>query len=352
MARFCGNCGSPLSESSQFCGSCGKPAKASANAQTPAVSAGATSTTTSQSSVGFTPVAQTGQQPSPVSPPSVQPTPPTKSGSIAKIAIAVVGVLCVGGLFALAGGIYIVHKVHQKVKAVEHQVLGQDSESDTSQQKSSGGLTSLLGKVTGSADSRESDGASGDPCRFLSKDDVSHAAGIAITRTEAKDVGCIYYAKGDPADMVSKHMTAATMGQAAANGNKVSSQQEQMMRQITGAFFKQQEANDKDLSKEAQSGEVPVLSVSISTGNAELEMKLNRMAFNKIRQSGKASIEGKTTDQVGTGDLSNFGDEAYEMGGTGLIMRKGQTVVRMMFPYCPCDANAIKPLLAEIAGKL
>ena len=121
------------------------------------------------------------------------------------------------------------------------------------------------------------------------------------------------------------------------------------MQQITGAFFKQQEASDKSLSKEAATGEVLILSVSFSTGNAELEMKMNRMAFNHI--SG-GNADGKTTDQAATGDLDGIGDDAYEMGGTGLIFRKGQTVVHMMFPECPCDANAIKPLAANIANQL
>jgi hypothetical protein len=122
-----------------------------------------------------------------------------------------------------------------------------------------------------------------------------------------------------------------------------------MMQQITGAFFKQQEASDKSLSKEAATGEVLILAVSFSSGNAELEMKMNRMAFNHVTGGG---ADGKTTDQKASGDLEGIGDDAYEMGGSGLIFRKGQTVVHMMFTECPCDANAIKPLAANIASQL
>ena len=78
-------------------------------------------------------------------------------------------------------------------------------------------------------------------------------------------------------------------------------------------------------------------------------MKMSRMAFNSLKGG---NADGKTTDQSATGDLDGIGDEAYEMGGSGLIFRKGQTVVHMMFPECPCDANAIKPLAASIANKL
>jgi hypothetical protein len=149
--------------------------------------------------------------------------------------------------------------------------------------------------------------------------------------------------------MVSKHMTSMVTSQAKSNGSKPTPDQTKMMQQITGAFFKQQEASDKNLSKEAATGEVLILSVSFSTGNAELEMKMNRAAFNHITGG---NADGKTTDQKASGDLDGIGDDAYEMGGSGLIFRKGGTVVHMMFPECPCDANAIKPLAANIANQL
>src|SRR5258708_18858187 len=134
-------------------------------------------------------------------------------------------------------------------------------------------------------------------------------------------------------------MTAMGKSQGKSNGSNPTEEQTKMMQQITGAFFKQQEASDKSLSKEAATGEVLILAVSFSSGNAELEMKMNRMAFNHISGT---NAQGKTTDQVATGDLDGIGDDAYEMGGTGLIFRKGNTVGHMMFPECPFDANAVK----------
>jgi hypothetical protein len=273
---------------------------------------------------------------------------PTRSNTLLKVGIAAVVIIFVGGVAALGAVYYAVHKVKEKVQAVTHQVEGDNSTS------ASGGLASLVQKATASAGSDDDNGGGfkGDPCRFLSKEDVSHAVGIEIVRADAQDSGCNYIAKGDPADMVSKHMTSMVTSQAKSDGNAPNAQQQKMMQQITGAFFKQQESSDKDLSKQAATGEVPILSISFSSGNAAMEMKLNRMAFNRIKQGGMASTEGKSTDQVGTGDLSGIGDEAYEMGGTGLIVRKGQTVARFMFPYCPCDANAIKPLAANLANKM
>jgi hypothetical protein len=147
--------------------------------------------------------------------------------------------------------------------------------------------------------------------------------------------------------MVSKHMTAMVGGQAKKTGPGLTQDQTKMMQQLTGTFFKQEEASDKDLSKQAATGEVLILGVNFMVGNADLQMKMNRMAFNHI-----SGTDGKSADQVSTGDLNGIGEEAYEMGGSGLIFRKGQTVVQMMFPSCPCSADAVKPLAAIVASKL
>jgi hypothetical protein len=267
------------------------------------------------------------------------PPAPGKSNTLLKVGIALVAVIAIGGVLALAAAIYVGHKVSEKAHAVTRQVLGDDKPS------AAGGLAAMLKNAAGSDDNTE---FKGDPCRFLSKEDVSHAVGVTIVRTQAQDAGCSYIAHGDPADMTSKHMAAMVSSQVSANGEKPpTAQQQQMMQQITGAFFKQQEASDKDLSAEAATGEVPVLTVSFSSGNAELEMKMNRMAFNHV-----TSTDGKSTDQIATGDLSGIGDDAYEMGGTGLIIRKGKVVAHFMFPYCPCSVDAVKPLASKLASQL
>ena len=330
MSKFCGTCGSQLSEGKKFCGKCGA---ASISPQQPS-SAPAQST--------YTPVVQPQPAVTPVAAPA-------RSNTLLKVGIAAVAIIFVAGIAAVGAVYYAVHKVKEKVQEVKNQVEGENPSSASP--SAPGGLAALVQKATASAPSNDDDvgGFKGDPCRFLSKEDVSRAVGIEIIRADAQGSGCSYIAKGDPADMVSKHMTSMVTSQAKSNGSTPTTQQQKMMQQITGAFFKQQESSDKDLSKEAATGEVPILSVSFSSGNAEMEMKLNRMAFNRL---GGGNADGKTTDQKATGDLDGIGDEAYEMGGTGLIVRKGQTVARFMFPYCPCDANAVKPLAASIANKL
>lgn len=318
MATFCVKCGALLAESATFCGACGT------RKQVPNQPA-APSMTTPQSAAPAPPV-------------------PGKSNTLLKVGIALVAVLAIGGILAFAAAMYAAHKVSEKAHAVTRQVLGTDTPS------AAGGLASMLKSAAGSDDGDAH--FNGDPCRFLSKEDVSSAVGVAIIRAQAQDAGCNYIAHGDPADMTSKHMTSMVASQVTAKGETVDPKTQQMMQQITGAFFKQQESSDKDLSAQAATGEVPVLTVSFSSGNAELEMKMNRMAFNHLKQGGMASTDGKSTDQVATGDLTGIGDDAYEMGGTGLIVRKGKVVAHFMFPYCPCSADAVKPLAAKLASQL
>ncbi len=270
--------------------------------------------------------------------------PPSKSNTLLKVGIALVAVIAIGGVLALAAAVYAAHKVSEKAHAVTRQVLGGDSP------PAAGGLASMLKSAAGSDDGDSQ--FKGDPCRFLSKEDVSRAVRVAVIRVQAQDAGCSYIAHGDPADMTSKHMTSMVGSQVAAKGETIDPKTQQMMQQITGAFFKQQESSDKSLSAEAATGEVPILSVSFSSGNADLEMKMNRMAFNHIKQGGMVPTDGKSTDEVATGDLAGIGDDAYEMGGTGLMVRKGKVVAHFMFPYCPCSADAIKPLAAKVASQL
>ncbi len=315
MATFCVKCGALLAESATFCGSCGAKKQVSNQPATQ-------SKTTPQSAALASPV-------------------PGKSNTLLKVGIALVAIIVVGGVLALAAAVYVAHKVSEKAHAVTRQVMGGDRPS------AAGGLASMLKSAAASDDENE---FKGDPCRFLSREEVSHAIGVTIVRAQAQDAGCSYIAHGDPADMTSRHMAAMATSQAKANGDQVDAKQQQMMQQIAGAFFKQQEASDKDLSAAAATGEVPVLTVSFSSGSADLEMKMNRAAFNHISQGG--STEGKSTDQVATGDLTGIGDDAYEMGGTGLMVRKGKVVARFMFPYCPCSADAVKPLAAKLASQL
>ncbi|HXS76135.1 MAG TPA: zinc ribbon domain-containing protein [Terracidiphilus sp.] len=324
MASFCGTCGAPLADQATFCGGCG-----------------ARKTTTGQDAQ-YQPVQQhVPPQPGATSVPSTAAA-PAKSNALLKVGIAAVAVVAVGGVAAVAGVMYVGHKVIEKVHAVTGQASGEKTPAD-------GGLASLL-KSGGGSDTDAT--IKGDPCRFLSTEDVSHAVGITIVRAQAQDEGCSYIAHADPADMTSKHMASMLSNQAKSNGQEIDAKQQQIMQQIAGAFFKQQEASDKKLSVEAAKGEVIVLEVSFESKAARMAMKLSKAAFDHVKQGVPGASGPDSAGQTGTGDLRGLGDEAYEVGGTMLMVRKGDTLAQFLFNECPCGVDAIKPLAEKVISQL
>jgi hypothetical protein len=260
--------------------------------------------------------------------------PAKKSNTLIKVLIAFVVLLFVGGALAVGGLWYAAQKIRAKVHDVKTQVMGGEAPSTSSR------LSGLLGNSSTSEDS--AGGFKGDPCRFLSKPEVSQAVGLAVIRTEARDGGCSYIAKGDPADVTAKHMSSMLGGMGA------DAKTQQMAQKFAGGFFSQQEATDKSLAAQAATGEIPVLVLSFTSGHAALEMKANRAAFQHI--GGGAT--GATASNSATGDLAGIGDEAYVAGGSMLMVRKGNTVARFMYISCPCNTDNIKPLARTVASRL
>jgi hypothetical protein len=254
-----------------------------------------------------------------------------------KVVIAVVVLICVGSALALAGLYYAAQKVTQKAHAVAAQALGGSSSSTP------GGLGGLLGGSTSSVDAG---GFKGDPCRFLSKAEVSQAVGITVIRTEAKDGGCSYIAKGDPADMTAKHLSSMIGGLGA------DPKTQQMAQKFAAGLFSQQEATDKSLAAQAATGEIPVLGLSFTAGNAAMEMKMNRGAFEHIKGGAPFGAGNGSAAQTATGDLTGIGDEAYVAGGGMMLVRKGNTVAHFMYISCPCNTDNIKPLAQMVASRL
>ena len=299
MAKYCGSCGSPQNDSATFCGACGGAMRSPA----------------------YTPVAG-----SPVA--SSAPAAQKQSNTLLKVVLIVVVLLFVGGVVAVAGAIYAAHKVSQKVHSVTQQ-LTQEA-----------GLTTSTDNSPATSSSSDT-GISGDPCRFLSASDVGHAIGVEIIKTASEGDACAYIAKGDPADMTSKHM-AAMLGTRGADA-----QSQQIIQKVAGGFFQQQEAGDKDLSAQAAKGEVTVLSVSFqSSGNAALEMGMNRKVFQNLPDGTDPSTN------PNNGTHSGLGDESVESSGTMLMVRKGKVLARFLYPDCPCSTPEIRPLAQKLVAQL
>jgi hypothetical protein len=304
-----------------------------------------------QQPVGFAPVPGYAPPPAAYTPPVSSYTPPAasyapspaaytpgnaypakKSNTLVKVLVAVVLIIFVGGALAVGGLWYAAQQIKGKVDAAKAKVLGGAAPS------SPGGLAGLLSSSSSSDDSPG--GFKGDPCRFLSKAEVSQAIGIPVIRTEAKDGGCSYIAKGDPADVTAKHLSSMLGGMGADKKTQ------QMAQKFAGGLFSQQEATDKSLAAQAATGEIPVLGLSFTAGNAAMEMKMNRAAFQHI--GGGAT----TAANSATGDLTGIGDEAYVAGGSMILVRKGNTVAHFMYVSCPCNTDNIKPLAQLVASRL
>jgi hypothetical protein len=236
--------------------------------------------------------------------------------------------LAVGGLW------YAAQKIRAKVHEVKSQVMRGEAPSTSS------GLGGLL--ADSSSNDESAGGFKGDPCRFLSKAEVSQAVGLTVIRTDASEGGCSYIARGDPADATAKHLSSMLGGMGA------DPKTQQMAQKFAGGLFAQQETSDKSLAAQAATGEIPVLVLSFTAGHAATEMKANRAAFQHL--SG-----GPTTANAAnsaTGDLTGIGDEAYVVGGSMLMLRKGNTMARFMYTSCPCNTDNIKPLAQMVASRL
>ncbi len=305
MANFCTKCGTPVT--GRFCVKCGTDISQSTAPAPQAV----------QQNAGT--AAPEAAQP-PVARPALATVPPQvtnkKMSTLAKVGIAAVVVVFVGGALAVGGLYYAVHRVSQKIHEEAGSILG-SSPSSTSPHSSSNGTSS------GKADAI-------DVCRLLSKEDVGRAVGVVIARAQPEDNSCSYIAKGDKADMLAKHTTAMM---AARGADK---QTQQTIQKFAGGMFKEFQ-NEKPASQQDNSGEVPVFSFSVDQNAADEQMRLN------------AKVLGVIGDQQ---DLPGIGDQAFVSADGMIMMRKGKNFVRIMFIACPCNTDAVKPLAKEIADAL
>lgn len=309
MGNFCVKCGSPL-PGGPFCTKCGTRSQSEH---------GQPSTIPEQPALGTSP-AQPGPQPVNPVPATTQPA-SAKAGmsSSAKFAIAAVVILFLGGAATAAVGFYYVaHRVSQKVHQVSDGILGSNSDSSSSDNASS------------SDSSASSDNSMGNVCRFLSKEDVSKAIGVEIIRTQTKDNGCSYIAKGTQADVMAKH--AAAM----AGTHGADKQAQQFAQQFAGGMFKQFQS-ERPQSEWDKSGEVLVFNFSVDQHAAEAQMRLNAKVMGRIGE---------------TQDLPGIGDQAFVSGDSMILVRKGNKLVRIMYLTCPCGTEEVKPLAKEIADAL
>jgi hypothetical protein len=244
----------------------------------------------------------------PASQPVAPAAAPQKLSAGIKIAIAVVAVLFLGGMVVIGGLFYAAHRVSQKY----HEITS--------------------GIAPPSSTTRNAPSASAsDTCRYLTKTDVSAAIGVEIVRSETIDNGCNFYAKGDQADMTSRHMAAMM----AARG--ADPQAQKMMQGLSSGLFKNLQQQDHRSGD--NSGTVVVFNYSIDDNDAVAQMQLNRKAMGSLGPGGAS-------------DLPGLADEAFVTGESTIIARKGDKLIRVMYMTCPCGTDAVKPLVRKLAAAL
>jgi len=307
MANFCVKCGASLS-GGPFCVKCGADARS------------------------VNPPVQPQSLPSSAQPPSPNPASETitpasaKQGinTLAKAAIAAVAIIFVGGAAGAVGVYYVAHRVSQKIHQAADGILGSDSGSGTTSDGKESGL-----RESESERSAES-GTMGDVCRLLSKQDVSKAVGVEIVRTESKDNGCSYMAKGTQQDLTAKHVKAMLADKGADKKTQ------EIAEKFAGGMFNALHA-EKPASEQGTSGEVPIFVFSLDQHGAEEQMRLNAKVF------------GNLGNEQG---LPGIGDQAFVSADGMILVRKGKTLVRIMYLVCPCGIEQVKPLAKEIADAL
>ena len=300
MARFCGRCGAPIDEPSAFCTACGAPAPHPVPTA-PFQAANALSQPYSPPEPAYT-----------ASPPVVRSMPPrTKGGSALKILLVVLVVLALGTLGVIGTLLYFGHQVVTKIEDKAAQA----------------------GLSTNAITGKSPNTFTGDPCRFLMTAEVSKAIGVPITGTKSDGSTCEYMAHGTAANMTSKHLSAV-VGKRGAD----SATQEKFQKLAEGIFGTQQKNAESADPNEAI--ETTVLSVSIDQGAAETQMKLDSKVLGAF---GPAS---------GSSTTAGIGDEAFVAADGMMLVRKGDTLVRITYISCPCNTGQIEPLAKKLVAAL
>ena len=276
MSRFCRNCGSQVNGATRFCANCGAQ------------------TGTSQQVPG---------QPVPA-PPSAAGVSKKGLSTAGKFAIAAVVIIFLVGGVMVAGVFYAAHRVSQKFHEVKAEMI----------------------------DARDNGAAMGDPCRYLSKEDVGAAIGVRIVKTHADGDSCSYLAMGNAGDMAAKH-ASSMLGAKGADANT-----QKIFEQFGKTIFASMPKERQDATSDG-AGSVAVLAVSVSDSpSAIAEMKLNAKVLKNLGGP--------------TGEDLDIGDQAFVSGESLIMVRKGSKVVRILYMTCPCGTKQVIPLARKLADSL
>jgi hypothetical protein len=303
MAGFCRNCGRPLADGQAFCDGCGTPA-----AGPPVRSSAAPPPPGSTAPPAQPP--QADPQPRPQAPaPQAAAAPPAKSGStLVKILLVFVVVIFLFGAIGVAGIWYVAHRAKQKI----HEM----------------GLDDL---ATASDEHRGPALGGTNPCSLLSKEDVAQAVKMDVVRSErpeGSDAGCEYSVLGNYVDLIAKHASLL-------HKEETNESQRQTMETFAKAVG---HSNDSQQSAPRHPGESPVFMFSVDNNSATAQMSLTRATFGRMGPAFTA--------------IPSLGDDAFDIANGMMMVRKGDTIIRIIYMMCPCTTEAVVPLARKIVSNM
>jgi hypothetical protein len=299
MAGFCGKCGNPLDDTQAFCARCGAPV--GGQPVRPAAPA---------STAPPAPQYRPPQQPAPYAPAAGTAAPAKSGNTLVKVLLILAVVIFVFGAIGIAGIWYVAHKAKQKFHEIGLDEISSDANADRGP---------ALGGV--------------DPCSLLSKSDVGLAANAEIVRAEAStggEPGCSYNVLGDPSDLVVKHASLL-------HKEATTDAERQQFESASKNFFRGMN-QEHGGSSSRHPGEAPIFVFNVSNAGAKAQMNLSRMAFGSI-------AGGMTT-------ISGLGDDAIDIGGAMMLVRKDDKLVRVMYMMCPCTTADVTPLVKKIVANM
>jgi len=177
--------------------------------------------------------------------------------------------------------------------------------------------------------------AGADLCKIANPAAVSKALHATIVRAEApegSDAGCEYSAKSTPVNSTTNHAIAMASGMQGVPLDPQSTK-------IISGFFNGVlgDAAAKQEKQARHPGEIPVLAFSVSSGDAQEQMKLNRDTMGRM-------------SKVTT--VPDLGDEAFETSGSVLMVRKGDKFIQFLYTQCNCASQDVIPLAKQIVAGL
>jgi hypothetical protein len=292
MAGFCRNCGRPLADGQAFCDGCGTPA-AGPPVRSPAAPPPSSA-----------PPAQR-----PQAAPQPAAAPPAKSGNtLLKVLLVFVVVIFLFGAIGVAGIWYVAHRAKQKI----HEM----------------GLDDL---ATASNEHRGPALGGTNPCSLLSKEDVAQAVKMDVVRSErpeGSDAGCEYSVMGNYVDLIAKHASLL-------NKKETDESQRQMMESFAKAVG---HSNDSQQSAPRHPGESPVFMFSVDNNSATAQMSLTRATFGRMGPAFTA--------------IPSLGDDAFDIANGMMMVRKGDTLIRIIYMMCPCTTEDVVPLARKIVSNM